>query len=201
MIIFTQNLEMKVLLIDFEYSQLCASIRNRLITEGHECLTALAIPTSAIPAIKTGNSIDRAIHRLLANISDSRHLHSARSTYNLLSSIVTKAPDVVHILNTDECYLNMPLLSEILNRFRIPTVMTVISPESLYINRHALIKREKHNLQTMEAILYAWETLNIVVENRARSEHPLFVDKPVYIIESTSPDAPAQYLSLYDNLS
>ncbi len=191
---------MKVLLIDFEYSRLCSDIRNRLITEGHECLTALALPTSAVAAIKIGNSIDRAIHRVLAGISDSMHLHSARATYNLLSRIATKAPDVVHIINIEEYYLNLPLLSEVLTRFRIPTVMTAANPEKLYKNPHAIIKRAKHNLHTIEDILYSWETLNIVVEDRSKSEHPPFVDKPVYIIKSTSPDSPAEYISLYENL-
>lgn len=192
---------MKVLLIDFEYSRLCSDIINLLIAQNHECITALALPTSVIPTIKIGNSADRKLHRILAGISDSMHLHSARATYNLLSRIATQAPDIVHILNIKEYYLNLPLLSEILTRFHIPTVMTVANPEALYKNPNAIIKRTKHNLRTIEALLYAWDTLNIVVENRVYSEHPILVDKPVYIIDSTSTDRQNHYLSLYENLS
>ena len=184
---------MKVLLIDFEYSRLCSDITNLLIAQNHECITALALPTSVIPAIKIGNSADRKLHRILAGISDSMHLHSARATYNLLSRIPTQAPDIVHILNIKEYYLNLPLLSEILTRFHIPTVMTVANPDTLYKNPNAIA--------TSEALLFAWDTLNIVVENRVYSEHPILVDKPVYIIDSTSTDRQNHYLSLYENLS
>ena len=107
----------------------------------------------------------------------------------------------MHILNIKEYYLNLPLLSEILTRFHIPTVMTVANPDTLYKNPNAIIKRTKHNLRTIEALLYAWDTLNIVVENRVYSEHPILVDKPVYIIDSTSTDRQNHYLSLYENLS
>lgn len=80
--------------------------------------------TGVSKEIKIGSFCDEVLHYLESRIFDREGLSSRRSTKNLISIIDKIKPDVIHLHNIHDHYLNYKILFEYLNRTDIKVVWT-----------------------------------------------------------------------------
>ena len=72
-----------------------------------------------------GNRISRNIHVRLAQLTGLNGMFSVFSTLNFLRKVDKWQPDIIHLHNLHNCYINLPLLFRYIKRKRIPTVWTL----------------------------------------------------------------------------
>lgn len=192
---------MKILIIDYRPTKETADIATAAAEEHHKIHIAAA-EESTDPRIKRtykiGNSIDRAMHRMLGYISDSYHLHSTRPTSALLNHIVEINPDIIHIHDIEEHYLNLPLLAYVLSHYKIPTLLTIANPDNIYKNNKALIKRKKYNSSLFTGTLASWDLLYLAFTDKETASHELATDHPGYIIDKNA--ITETYLQIYETI-
>ncbi|MBR1401278.1 MAG: glycosyltransferase [Prevotella sp.] len=74
--------------------------------------------------IKIGNQWDVYLHYAMSRFFDMEGLMSRRATRKLVQEINRIKPDVIHLHNIHDHYLNYPLLFEYLSKSKIPVVWT-----------------------------------------------------------------------------
>ena len=74
--------------------------------------------------IKVGNKLDVYSHYAKAKLFDGEGLGSRRATKALIRKIEILAPDVIHLHNIHDHWLNYPLLFEYLAKIDTPIVWT-----------------------------------------------------------------------------
>ena len=72
-----------------------------------------------------GNRISRNIHLMLSEWSGLNGMFSVFSTLNFLRKIDRWKPDIVHLHNLHNCYINLPLLFRYLKRNKVRTIWTL----------------------------------------------------------------------------
>lgn len=192
---------MKILIIDYRPGKEIAEIVAAATDSGHDVYIASAKePTIASIGqdIRIGNKADRIIHKSIGYISDSYHLHSTRPTSSLLSRIAEINPDVIHIYNIEDHYINIPLTAYVLMRYKIPTLLTVENPDCICKNTKALIKRERHNKALFKATFTAWELLHIASSSKEATGHELIEDHPGYIVSANN--RAETYVRIYESI-
>lgn len=176
---------MKILIIDYRPGKETAEIVATATDAGHDIYVASAEEPN-LPHlkrdIKIGNKADRIIHKIIGYISDSYHLHSTRPTSSLLSRIAEINPDVIHIYNIEEHYINIPLTAYVLMKYKIPTLLTLENPGKIYRDTKALIKRRRHNKELFTSTFSTWELLHIASSSKEVTEDELAADHPGYIV-------------------
>lgn len=75
-------------------------------------------------AIRAGGFVDRCIHYGLQRLFDSEGLHSKFQTERLISHIEKLAPDIIHLHNIHDHWLNYTLFFEYLATIKTPVVWT-----------------------------------------------------------------------------
>jgi hypothetical protein len=192
---------MKVFIICEAKSATIEAIEQLLTTRGDKVVIAVSNTDSALqtPHIVIGSRLDRMIHTSLGHLSDTHLLHSARATASLFDIIIAHDPDVIHIFDITKGYINLPLTAHLLNRYRIPTLVTIDNPSMIYQDTPALFKRRRHNSALFKRILDEWETLQIAIPDRKYSEHPLLSQHPCYTVAPDTPSITARnYITIYD---
>ena len=72
-----------------------------------------------------GNRISRNIHVKLAYITGLNGMFSVFSTVRFLRKVDQYKPDIIHLHNLHNCYINLPLLFHYLKRKAVPVVWTL----------------------------------------------------------------------------
>ena len=72
-----------------------------------------------------GNRISRNIHVRLAQLTGLNGMFSVFSTLNFLRKVDKWQPDIIHLHNLHNCYINLPLLFRFLKRKHIAVVWTL----------------------------------------------------------------------------
>ncbi len=190
---------MKILIIDYKPGKGLADIYTAATASGHQVIVAAAedsTDTRLHTDIHIGNSIDRAMHRFIGYLSDSYNLHSTRPTSTLLNRIVTINPDIIHIYNVEEPYLNLPLLAYVLTQYKIPTLITLGNPDNLYRNKRALIKRISHNSNIFTGTFASWDLLHLAFREKICADHEISAFHPGYYIDPVNPAS--SYCQIYE---
>lgn len=108
-------------------------ISDRLINDGNESYTAIGFCDKSVKSNKSnlyhkiviGNTIDHKMHALLCRLFGCQGHYSYFSTKHFIKRIDSIQPDIVHIHNAHNNYLNYPLLfRELLNK-NISVVITM----------------------------------------------------------------------------
>lgn len=105
-------------------------IAEQVREQGHECVTACPDGRSMrVRQLKNhlyiGNPISRNAHIKLAEYTGLNGCFSAWDTWLFLQKVKTIKPDVVHLHNLHNCYINLPMLFRFLKRKNIPVVWTL----------------------------------------------------------------------------
>lgn len=97
---------------------------------GYECMTAC--PDGRSMRVRQledhlyiGNRIGRNLHIKLAEITGLNGCFSILDTWMFLRKVEKIQPDVIHLHNLHNCYINLPMLFHFLERNHIPTVWTL----------------------------------------------------------------------------
>lgn len=97
------------------------------INHGWDCYIAwgrFAKP-SVCKQIRIGNKLNTYIHYIAHKFFDMEGLVSRNATYELIKTINEIKPDIIHLHNIHDHYLNYPLLFEYLANNNIPVVWTL----------------------------------------------------------------------------
>ena len=104
-------------------------IHNVLQENGIESYVAFSMCSPNVDPPKgsyqIGSAADRKMHALLGRISGKQAYYSYFSTKKLLSCLDSIKPDVVHLHNIHNNYINLPLLCSYLKEHNIGTVITL----------------------------------------------------------------------------
>lgn len=200
---------MKIALINYSFTPLMSAISTRLNESGHQFITATATGNGCnsphnVVDLKIGNRIDRAVHNALGWLSDTHGMHSTRVTASLLDRIIALNPDVVHLVGSNNAFLNIPFMAYVMMRCKMPVVLSLTEDTIPGTGHNALIKRGKFRRKTIESTFRAWDLLHIVCDSKHTAECAILngLDgHPTYIIsyDDTS-KAAEQYVTLYDNI-
>ena len=200
---------MKIVLINYSFTPLMSAISTRLNESGHQFITATATGNGCnsphnVVDLKIGNRIDRAVHNALGWLSDTHGMHSTRVTASLLDRIIALNPDVVHLVGSNNAFLNIPFMAYVLMRCKMPVALSVTEGTIPGTGRKSLIKRDRFRRRTMESTFGAWDLLHLVCDSKHTAERAAeegLDGHPTYII-STDDTAKAveQYITLYDNI-
>ncbi len=125
---------MKVLYINsFNFGStgnLCINLAGYLNEKGHK--SYMCVPRSRSNQVKKkkadiyiGNRISRNIHEMLGYFTGLQGSFSLLSTINFLRKIEKIQPDIIHLHNLHNCYINLPLLFLFLKKAEIPVVWTL----------------------------------------------------------------------------
>lgn len=101
-------------------------IANVAIQRGWDCYIAYGRASKAgvCKEIKIGTKLDTYIHYIENRIFDNEGLSSRNATRKLIKAIKSISPDIVHLHNIHDHYLNYKLLFEYLNQTNIKVVWT-----------------------------------------------------------------------------
>ena len=80
---------------------------------------------SSSKLIKIGNKCDFILHVLKTRLLDQHGLGSKRATRQLIKTIDSIHPDIIHLHNIHGYYLNYPILFEYLSQIDIPIIWTL----------------------------------------------------------------------------
>lgn len=99
-------------------------------TEDNECV--VCVPMRRDNCIKNvedqifiGNRISRNIHLKLSGITGYNGCFSYLSTKQFIKKIDKYKPDVIHLHNLHNCYINLPMLFNYIKKHNIPVVWTL----------------------------------------------------------------------------
>lgn len=199
---------MKIVLINYSVTPMMTAIAKRLEELGHQAITATATGdvegSRRMADLKIGNSVDRAVHNALAWLSDTHGMHSTRVTASLLDRIIALNPDVVHLVGSNNAFLNIPFMAYVMMRCKMPVVLSLTEDTIPGTGHNALIKRGKFRRKTIESTFRAWDLLHIVCDSKHTAECATLngLDgHPTYIISNDDTSKAAeQYVTLYDNI-
>ena len=122
---------MKILQINAVYGR---GSTGRMVKEMHEYFSSIGhssyvfagdVSEKASDVHRIGNTIDHKIHALLSRIFGLQGYFSTLPTLFLIRQISKIRPDVVHLHNLHNNYINFPLLLRYLYRKDIPTAITL----------------------------------------------------------------------------
>lgn len=199
---------MKIVLINYSVTPMMTAIAKRLEELGHQAIIATATGdvegSRRMADLKIGNSVDRAVHNALAWLSDTHGMHSTRVTASLLDRIIALNPDVVHLVGSNNAFLNIPFMAYVMMRCKMPVVLSLTEDTIPGTGHNALIKRGKFRRKTIESTFRAWDLLHIVCDSKHTAECATLngLDgHPTYIISNDDTSKAAeQYVTLYDNI-
>lgn len=105
-------------------------IAQLLKKEKHECVVCVPMrrdncTKKVEDQIFIGNRISRNIHLKLSQITGYNGCFSYLSTKRFIKKIDEYKPDVIHLHNLHNCYINLPLLFRYIKRHNIPVVWTL----------------------------------------------------------------------------
>jgi len=106
------------------------SIQKTCCDDGYEAFVAYAKSRSNLRGKKQGdiligNIICRNLHLLLGNITGFNGCFSYFSTLNFLRRVKKISPDIIHLHNLHNGYINLPLLFKFIKKHNIRTVWTL----------------------------------------------------------------------------
>ncbi len=106
------------------------SIQKTCCDSGHEAFVAYAKSRSNLRGKKLGDILigsilSRNLHLLLGNITGFNGCFSYFSTLNFLRRVKKISPDVIHLHNLHNGYINLPLLFKFIKKHNIRTVWTL----------------------------------------------------------------------------
>lgn len=199
---------MKIVLINYSVTPMMTAIAKQLKGLGHQAIMATATGdvegSRCMTDLKIGNSVDRAVHNALAWLSDTHGMHSTRVTASLLDRIIALNPDVVHLVGSNNAFLNIPFMAYVMMRCKMPVVLSLTEDTIPGTGHNALIKRGKFRRKTIESTFRAWDLLHIVCDSKHTAECAILngLDgHPTYIISNDDTSKAAeQYVTLYDNI-
>lgn len=101
-------------------------IYKKLVSCGHECFMFCSIDENKGDSIyRIGNVLDHKIHALLSRITGKQAYYSTFATLNMIQKIDKINPDVVHLHNLHNNYINLKVLLKYLAKKDIATVITL----------------------------------------------------------------------------
>lgn len=127
----SKNLKLKVVQINAVYKY---SSTGRLTMEIHQFLKehgveswvfCTNISNPKINVLQIGNKIDYKIHAFLSRLTGLQSFFSKKATKKLLRHLDKIRPDIVHLGNLHNNYINLPLLLSYLSKKKIATVLTL----------------------------------------------------------------------------
>lgn len=106
------------------------SIQKACRDNGHEAFVAYAKSRSNLRGKKQGDILigsilSRNLHLLLGNITGFNGCFSYFSTLNFLRRVKKISPDIIHLHNLHNGYINLPLLFKFIKKHNIRTVWTL----------------------------------------------------------------------------
>lgn len=105
--------------------RICTEITDYLNHNGHEGFIAYSDGIPAKKGYRIGSSIDHKLHAFWSRIYGKQAYFSSRATNNLIRYIQNVKPDVVHLHNLHNNYINLKLLLDHLAVNDVPTVITL----------------------------------------------------------------------------
>lgn len=72
-----------------------------------------------------GNVISRTVHRVIGKLTGLGGCFSVFSTRKLIKTISTFHPDIIHLHNLHNCYINIPMLFSYIKKNNIPVIWTL----------------------------------------------------------------------------
>lgn len=75
--------------------------------------------------IYMGNAFERKIHRAFSQLTGFNGCLSIVSTYKVLHKIKEFNPDIIHLHNLHNCYINLPMLFSFIKKYNIRVVWTL----------------------------------------------------------------------------
>lgn len=75
--------------------------------------------------MRIGNRLERNLHRLLAFVTGFSGLFSLVATFRFINQVKKLNPDIIHLHNLHNCYINLPMLFTFLRRSKIAVVWTL----------------------------------------------------------------------------
>lgn len=75
--------------------------------------------------IYIGNAFDRKIHRVLCKLTGYNGCFSIITTARLIRRLKKTAPDLIHLHNLHNCYINLPMLFGYIKRHHVRTIWTL----------------------------------------------------------------------------
>lgn len=75
--------------------------------------------------IYIGNPVGLAVHRFLGKYTGKSGCFSHISTLRLISKLKKQSPDLIHLHNLHNCYINIPILFSYIKKYKIPVVWTL----------------------------------------------------------------------------
>ena len=97
---------------------------------GHECITACPAGKSMRREglndhIYIGNRLTRNVHLLLGKVTGYHGIFSVLSTAVFLHKVKCFKPDVIHLHNLHDCYINLPILFRYLKKHDVKVIWTL----------------------------------------------------------------------------
>lgn len=109
---------------------ICLNLANYIRHNGNQ--SYICVPYSRSNAIKEvkeqifiGNRLSRNLHELLGYLTGLQGFFSVFSTLRFLKKIEKISPDIIHLHNLHNCYINIPLLFRFIKKKDIPVVWTL----------------------------------------------------------------------------
>ncbi len=93
--------------------------------KGYESYVAASLTDDSSECYMIGNVVDHKIHALLSRIGGKQAYFSRYATWNLIKFIKKINPDIIHIHNLHNNYINLNMFFDYVNKERIPLVITL----------------------------------------------------------------------------
>ena len=98
--------------------------------QGHEVYTCCPKSRSNLKKkvdhqILIGNIFSRNLHIKLAKLTGYNGCFSILSTWNCLRKIKKISPDLIHLHNLHNCYINLPMLFKFIKKYNIRVIWTL----------------------------------------------------------------------------
>lgn len=114
--------------LNFSTGKIAQQIGESAITKGWESWIAFSSRQDEVPSkshiLKVGGRLNAYIHFLENKLFDREGLSSRCATQNLIKQIEEISPDIVHLHNIHDHYLNYKIMFEYLNKTTIKVVWT-----------------------------------------------------------------------------
>ncbi len=198
--------------LNLSTGKIAQQIGELAISKGWESWIAYSGRAAAIPSksnvIRVGNYLDACIHYGMQKIFDNEGLNSSCQTRQLLRKIDEINPDVVHLHNIHDHWLNYRLLFQYLAKKNIPVVWTqhdqwATTGHCMYnlcgcerwktechdcpVSKWYSLDRSRRNFRLKKELLAAVPSLTIVpvsdwLGNNIRQSH--LKDRPIEVIHN-----------------
>ena len=105
--------------------RIITEISDYLNNNGHEGYVAYSVGLAYMKGYQIGTSFDKKVHALCSRAFGNQSYYSRISTKKLIKYIANIRPDVIHLHNLHDNYINLKLLLDFLAIKDIPTVVTL----------------------------------------------------------------------------